>query len=85
MKKSGKRERPFELFVREYMAGFVAGESPRQIARRLETTENALFVYAAQLRRNGVRLPRFTDRFDAKALNKIIAKAKKERGAVWAR
>lgn len=82
MKKSGK---PFERFVREYMAGFVAGETPRQIAKRLETTENALFVYAAQLRKNGVRLPKFTDRFDAKALNKIITKAKKGQVSAWAR
>lgn len=70
-------ERPYERFVREYMAGYVAGENTKQIARRLDTTENTVGVYAATLRKQGVRLPRLTDRFDANYLNAIINRAKK--------
>ena len=75
--KERNNERPYERFVREYMAAFVAGENAASVAKRLDTTENTVSVYAATLRGKGDRLPRFTDRFDAKFLNQIIARAKK--------
>lgn len=75
--KTRANERPYERFVREYMAAFVAGESAAEVAKRLETTENTVSVYAATLRGRGVRLPRFSERFDAKFLNRIISRAKK--------
>lgn len=75
--KTRANERPYERFVREYMAAFVAGESAAEVAKRLETTENTVSVYAATLRGRGVRLPRFSERFDAKFLNQIISRAKK--------
>lgn len=71
-------ERPYERFVREYMDGYVAGENIRQIAARLQTTENTVSVYAAALRGKGVELPRIVDRFDANYLNRIIASKKKK-------
>ena len=86
MKFKGKPgERPYERFVREYMDVYNSGENLAELARRMETTKNAVGVYAATLRKNGVRLPRFTDRFDAKHLNRIIAKAKKGAATIWAR
>jgi transposase len=75
--KTRSNERPYERFVREYMAAFVAGESAAEVAKRLETTESTVSVYAASLRGKGVKLPRFSDRFDAKFLNQIIARVKK--------
>lgn len=75
-------ERPYERFVREYMAAFNAGEGPAELARRLDTTKNAIGVYAATLRKQGVRLPRFTDRFDAAYLNRIIKRVKRKGAGV---
>lgn len=66
------KQRPYEKFVREYMTGYAAGESSEQIAKRCQTTKGALFVHAAYLRRQGVKLPKLTDRFDARYLNGII-------------
>lgn len=82
MTEKRKNERPYERFVREYMEGYIAGESIKQIAARLDTTENTVSVYAAGLRRNGVELPRISDRFDAGYLNRIIH-AKKKRAKKW--
>jgi hypothetical protein len=77
MKKGAQNEKPFTTFVREYMAGFVAGEDAARIAARLETTPQTMLVYAAGLRKNGVRLPRLNERFDAAHLNRMIHNAKK--------
>ena len=55
--KTRPNEKPYERFVREYMAGYVAGEGAAQIAKRLETTEATVSVYAADLRGRGVALP----------------------------
>lgn len=79
--KSDANARPWEKFVRAYMAGFAAGDTAEQIAARCETTKGALFVHASALRKQGVRLPRLKERFDAAYLNGIIlrAKAKKKR------
>lgn len=83
MKKGSDNEKPYTTFVREYMAGFVAGEDAKRIAKRLDTTPQTLLVYAASLRKNGVALPRLNERFDAAHLNGIIRRAK--RGAKsWA-
>lgn len=73
--KSDGRLRPWEKFVRAYMAGYLLGESSTQIAKRCETTVNALFVHANHLRRLGVRIPRLSDRFDAAHLNGVIRTA----------
>ena len=77
--KTRPNEKPYERFVREYMAGYVAGEGAAQIAKRLDTTEATVSVYAADLRGRGVSLPKFSDRFDARFLNRIIARAKKSK------
>jgi hypothetical protein len=77
MKKGSANEKPFTTFVREYMAGFVAGEDAAKIAARLETTPQTMLVYAAGLRKKGVRLPRLNERFDPEYLNKMIHSAKK--------
>lgn len=71
--------RPYEKFVRGYMAGYDAGETADQIAKRCETTKGALFVHAAFLRKHGVRLPKLADRLDASFLNRIISGTKKRR------
>lgn len=71
--------RPWEKFVRAYMAGYTAGETAAQIAARCETTPGALFVHANALRKQGVRLPRLKERFDAAFLNGIILRAKTRR------
>lgn len=78
MKKKSAHERPYERFVREYMDGYAAGEGIREIADRLGTTQGTVSVYAAALRRNGVALPRISDRFDAGFLNRIIHSKKKK-------
>lgn len=77
IRKSRDQERPYERFVREYMAVFHAGGGPKEVAKALDTTPNTVGVTASVLRRNGVRLPRFTDRFDPGHLNAIIARATK--------
>lgn len=77
IRKSAPTERPYERFVREYMSAFNSGKGAKEIAKALETTENTVSVTAARLRNSGVRLPRFTDRFDPAYLNAIIARAKK--------
>ena len=84
MKKKLPHERPYERFVREYMDGYTAGEGIKEIAARLETTKATVGVYAAVLRRNGVSLPKITDRFDAGFLNKIIHSKKKKKVKTWA-
>lgn len=81
--KAAKRERPYERFVREYMAGYAAGESKQEIAARLDTTPGTVEVCASQLRGMGVRLPMFTDRMDVEFLNKLILKAKKGASVRW--
>ena len=78
MKKKSPHERPYERFVREYMEGYASGEGLKQIAARLETTQGTVSVYAAVLRKNGVDLPRISDRFDAGFLNRIIHSKKKK-------
>ena len=78
MKKNAENQKPFTTFVREYMAGFVAGEDADAIARRLETTPATLLVYAADLRKRGVALPRLNERFDANYLNSMIRNAKRK-------
>jgi hypothetical protein len=84
--KASKRERPYEKFVREYMAGFAAGEDKREIAKRLDTTPATVEVCASRLRGIGVRLPMFTDRLDVEFLNRIVTKAKRKSGVkLWAR
>ena len=81
--KASRRERPYERFVREYMAGYAAGESKQEIAERLDTTPGTVEVCASQLRGMGVRLPMFTDRLDVEFLNKLILKAKKGASVRW--
>lgn len=78
MKKNGENQKPFTTFVREYMAGFVAGEDADAIAKRLETTPATMLVYAAELRKRGVALPRLNERFDSKHLNSMIRTAKRK-------
>jgi hypothetical protein len=68
------KERPYSQFVRDYMEGYVAGDSSPQMAKRCKTTIGGLFVHAATLRRQGVKLPKLSERFDAKHLNTIIRK-----------
>lgn len=82
MKKKQGNERPYERFVREYMDAFAAGEGIKEVAERLGTTYGTVSVYAAALRRNGVALPRFTDRFDAAYLNRIV-NSKKKKVKTW--
>jgi hypothetical protein len=77
MKRYAPGERPFSTFVRRYMEGYVSGESGAQIAKRLGTTEAAMLVYASDLRRIGVKVPRLNDRVDVAFLNRIIRKAVK--------
>lgn len=77
IRKSTAAERPYERFVREYMTVFNSGGGLKEVAKALDTTENTVGVTAAALRRNGVRLPRFTDRFDAGFLNDIITRSRK--------
>lgn len=74
-------EKPYSTFVRRYMDGYYAGESAAEIARRLDTTEGSLLVYASDLRKKGVRLPKLNDRLDVDYLNQIIRRAAKS----WAR
>lgn len=76
--KRSENEKPYTTFIREYMAGYVAGENAKQIARRLDTTENMVLVVACNLRKEGVKVPRLNDRLDVRHLNRIIAKGKKE-------
>lgn len=83
MKKNGENQKPFTTFVREYMAGFVAGESADEIAKRLETTPETMLVYASGLRKRGVELPKLSERFDAKHLNTMIRSAKRK-AKTWA-
>jgi transposase len=78
MRKNGLNEKPYTTFVREYMAGFVAGEGMAEIAKRLDTTENTVSVYAAGLRKQGVALPRLNERLDVGHLNSMIRNAKKK-------
>lgn len=73
-------EKPYSTFVRRYMEGYHAGESAAAIARRLDTTEGALLVYACDLRKRGVRLPKLNERLDVDHLNQIIRRSQK-----WAR
>jgi hypothetical protein len=74
--KSSGKDRPYSQFVRDYMEGYVAGESSPQMAKRCKTTLGGLFVHAATLRRQGVKLPKLSERFDAKYLNNIIRKVR---------
>jgi hypothetical protein len=78
MKKNAENQKPFTTFVREYMAGFVAGESADEIAKRLETTPATMLVYAAGLRKRGVALPKLNERFDAGHLNGMIRSVKRK-------
>lgn len=78
MTRQQRNEKPYTKFVREYMSGYYAGESAKQIAKRLDTTEASLIVTAGQLRKVGVRIPRLNDRLDVSHLNKIIARARRE-------
>ena len=75
MKRFVPNEKPYSTFVRRYMEGYVAGESAKEIARRVATTEAAMLVHASNLRREGVRLPKLKDRLDVDYLNQIIRKA----------
>jgi hypothetical protein len=75
MKRLVQGEKPYSTFVRQYMEGYVAGESAKDIARRVATSEAAMLVHASNLRREGVRLPKLNDRLDVDHLNKIIRKA----------
>ena len=77
MKRFSPNERPYTTFIRRYMEGYVAGESGAEIAKRLGTTEAAMLVYASDLRRMGVKVPRLNDRVDVSYLNRIIRKAAK--------
>jgi hypothetical protein len=70
-------EKPYSTFVRQYMEGYYAGESAAEIAKRLDTTEGALLVYACDLRKKGVRIPKLNDRLDVDHLNGIIRRAAK--------
>lgn len=74
-KKFSQSEKPYATFVRRYMEGYNAGESAKEIAKRLDTSEASLLVYASNLRREGVRLPKFNDRLDVNYLNSLIRKA----------
>lgn len=73
-------EKPYPTFVRQYMEGYYAGESAAEIAKRLDTTEGALLVYACNLRKSGVRIPKLNDRLDVDHLNGIIRRAAKSWG-----
>ena len=75
MKRLVAGERPYSTFVRRYMEGYIAGESARDIAKRVATSEAAMLVHASNLRRAGVRLPKLNDRLDIGHLNRIIRKA----------
>lgn len=74
-RKFTEREKPFATFVRRYMEGYNSGESAKDIAASLDTSEASVLVYASNLRRAGVRLPKFNDRLDVEYLNSIIRKA----------
>lgn len=76
-RKERANERPYERFVRQYMAIYNGGGGPVEVAKALDTTANTVGVTASVLRSKGVRLPRFTDRFDAKYLNAVISRSKK--------
>lgn len=83
--KTTKHEKPYEKFVREYMAGYSDGEGKDEIAKRLDTTPATVSVCASQLRSLGVRLPMFTDRLDVQFLNGIIEGARKGARVKWVR
>lgn len=78
MKKGNANEKPYTTFVREYMAGFSAGEDAAEIARRLDTTPQTMLVYASGLRKLGVTLPRLNERLDVEHLNRMIRRAKRK-------
>jgi hypothetical protein len=76
IKRARGNERPYETFVRRYMEIYNAGGGLQEIAAAIGTTENTVGVTASRLSADGVRLPKVTDRFDAKYLNRIIQRAK---------
>lgn len=69
------RTRPWERFVRAYMAGYHAGETSREIGYRLELSPVTVVIYASRLRKRGVKLPKLRERLDTVYLNGVILRS----------